>query len=115
MATRDDYIEQAFPSTDWVWESRKIKRHSPPHQGSANAVSSAPRLAVRDRWSPLTITLIYRGGAEAWYQIRARGRVWHFPGHLCLHDCIEAVNTGRGARLPGHVWDRVTDRREGPS
>lgn len=62
-------------------------------------MSSAPPLTPRDRWSPLTITLVYRGGAEAWYQIRARGRVWHFPGHLCLHDCVEAVNLGRGGKV----------------
>ena len=40
---------------------------------------------------PLTMMLTYRGGAEAWWEVKCRGRTYHFPGHLCLHDVMARI------------------------
>lgn len=63
-----------------------------------------------DRWhllpwrnprDPLTLTIRYRGGAEAWYEIRARGSVGRIEGHICLHDVMMAIN----------CWDKYVGPR----
>jgi hypothetical protein len=41
----------------------------------------------------------YRGGAEAWWSIKARGRVWRRPGTLALHDVLQDVLDGIGGSL----------------
>jgi hypothetical protein len=40
---------------------------------------------------PLTMKVRYRGGAEAWWLIEARGRSVAFPGHMCIHDVMREV------------------------
>ena len=39
----------------------------------------------------LTVKITYRGGAEAWWLVEARGRSGVFPGHLCIHDVMREV------------------------
>lgn len=56
------------------------------------------RLAERDARAPLQVQVSYRGGAEAWWELRARGRVWRFPGHHSIHDVLMWVNEGRGGK-----------------
>jgi len=40
---------------------------------------------------PLTIKLTYRGGAEAWVEIHARGRVVRRPGHVHLIEVFAEI------------------------
>lgn len=42
----------------------------------------------------MTVTVRYRGGAEAWYEVKARGRTWRFPGHVALHDAFDRISDG---------------------
>lgn len=37
------------------------------------------------------LTVTYRGGPEAWYEIRARGVTIRRPGTMALHDLISAL------------------------
>ncbi len=48
-------------------------------------------LARRNMRDPLTMKVRYRGGAEAWWLIEARGRSVAFPGHMCIHDVMREV------------------------
>ena len=38
----------------------------------------------------------YRGGAAAWYEVRARGSVGRFHGATALHDVMREINEGGG-------------------
>jgi len=58
---------------------------------------SLPPKNPRDR---MGVTISYRGGPEAWWQIEARGRVWRRPGCLALHDVLQEIYEGRGGKLP---------------
>lgn len=46
------------------------------------------------------LEISYRGGPEAWYEIRARGVTIRRPGHIALHDLMCAL--GR--------WETNVDR-----
>lgn len=86
-------------STTYAW--RKVRVRTPPQAQAARrpkGVSSA--LEPWDKRSPLHIEVTYRGGAEAWWQLKARGRVWRRPGHLMLDDVLRSVFDGVGGRLP---------------
>lgn len=64
-----------------------------PRQRWSEGLLPAP-LARRNRREPLTLSVKYRGGAEAWYEIKARGRTYRVPGHRALHDVMELINEG---------------------
>jgi hypothetical protein len=49
-------------------------------------------LARRDPREPLTVIVRYRGGAECWWELRARGTVWRMPGHVSLQDALAQIN-----------------------
>lgn len=82
-------VEQSFASTTWQWKRVKMRR---PAGGPS---STPPKASSRlSRWrprSPLTITVRYHGGPEAWWCIKARGCEFRFPGHTALHDVMRAV------------------------
>lgn len=95
------------------------ERPKGPRQRVGEAASPSP-LPGRNPRDPLTITIRYRGGSEAWWAIEGRGRTWYVPGHLCLHDVLTMVQDGRGGhpRQPkgyGTVGKRLgsTPRRSG--
>jgi hypothetical protein len=41
------------------------------------------------------MTVTYRGGAESWWLIEARGEHEVFPGHRCLDDVMARVLSER--------------------
>lgn len=78
-------------STTWAW--RRVKIASPPEapRGAppqASARRGLTRWARRDR---LTLQVTHRGGSESWYEIKARGTTWRFPGHRCLEDVMSQI------------------------
>lgn len=82
-------------SATWVPQVDKMRgsRRGANQNGSQRPLfRSLRRRNPRDR---LTILVKYRGGSEAWWLIEARGTVQAFPGHLCLHDVLSAIN-GQG-------------------
>lgn len=77
------------PSTTWEWKKVKVRR---PAGGPSSASSkTASSLSAWNPREPLSITVSYRGGPEAWWLIRARGREFRVPGHLCIHDAMRLV------------------------
>jgi len=91
------------PSTTWSWEYRKIRvlRRQAPGKTARSALSG--RLPHWNRREPLTITVKYRGGAESWVELRARGRTWRAPGHLALFDVLS------------EIWGDAYSRPESPA
>lgn len=87
----DDETNGCFPSTTWTW--RKVRVLRPPKAGSDDARRAASQavLSPRDLREPLTITVKFRGGAEAWWEIRARGRTFRRPGHVAIHDLMREI------------------------
>lgn len=58
-----------------------------------------PGLPAVPRRERLTITVSHRGGAESWWELRARGRVWRRPGWMALEDVLADIYDGyRGLR-----------------
>jgi hypothetical protein len=48
-------------------------------------------LARWPRSQKLAITIKYRGGAESWWLVEARGHHGVFPGHATLEDVMHQV------------------------
>lgn len=92
----DSEIEQVFPSTTADWQWRKIKRRP---QGTTTARAKRGRWRGLARWprsQHLTLIVQYRGGAESWWLVTARGQHGVFPGHAALEDVMSQVmNEGR--------------------
>lgn len=52
-------------------------------------------LPERSYRKPLTITVKYRGGAEGWVEVHARGSKGFYPGDTPLLDVVLEVNSVR--------------------
>lgn len=95
------------PSTRWVVGQPRVTR--PPARASKHVASGArwaryARLRPRER---ITLTIRYRGGAEAWYEIEARGSMGRFPGVVCLHDVVQEITQGRAWYIEVERLDRT--------
>lgn len=75
-----------------------MRRNPAGQAGRAAGASRWGRLSRRDKSARLTITVKYRGGAEAWYHVEARGSNGAFPGYRSLHDVMREINEGKGFR-----------------
>lgn len=76
-----------------TWGYRRVKLLSPA-RASGGSVPQARLWRQLSRWDPrkvITITVSYRGGAEAWYEVHARGSVGRFPGGTALHDVMRSI------------------------
>lgn len=78
-------------STTWERRSVKIRQRRRPPRGASPEASARRSLAPWRRREPLTIQIVYRGGSEAWYRIKARGAVWYVPGHESLEDVMSSI------------------------
>jgi hypothetical protein len=78
-------------STRWVWKRVKI---DPPLAAPPRTAAAGVRRKPVSRWDPrtaLTLSVRYRGGAEGWYEVRARGRTIRVPGHVSMHDVMRDI------------------------
>jgi hypothetical protein len=99
VVTLNDLPNKRTASTTWEW--RRVKIRTPPSGPAAQPPKgSSPPLSSWPRREALTITVHHRGGAESWWEIRARGRVWRRPGHHALEDVLGDVYAGRGGKRP---------------
>jgi hypothetical protein len=98
MAPKITLTEHLFPSTTWEYRKVKIKALAAPHGSASPQGTPSKPLVRRDRRSPLTLSIKYRGGPEAWYEIETRGRTYRFPGSTYLHDALECINEGVGGQ-----------------
>lgn len=39
----------------------------------------------------MQVTVVYRGGSECWWELRARGVVVRRPGSMALHDVLQLL------------------------
>lgn len=85
-------------STTWVPTLDKMRGSRPRGASRAGGASRWWNLARRDAKRPLTITVRYRGGNEAWYYVESRGSSGAFPGYRCLHDVMREINEGSAWR-----------------
>lgn len=86
--SQDPNTNRCSPSTTWGW--RKVKISTAPQANSDSRPKGVnPRsLARRDPRKPLQVTIVFRGGAECWWEIRARGVVLRRPGYWAIHDVM---------------------------
>jgi hypothetical protein len=77
---------------------RKVKIRTAPQANDTarRRRSKGGGLRRRDARERLSITIMYRGGSEAWWVIEARGERWTFPGHRSIHDALWTINEGNG-------------------
>ena len=71
-------------STLYRLEMRKVLRSAERHSTAAEGVRSLSGLSPLPRGTSITITATYKGGAEGWVELRARGRSVMRPGHVEL-------------------------------
>lgn len=64
-------------------------------QRSSRTKSGFLRLSPWPRQRKLTLTIHYRGGAQCWYWVEARGTGQHFAGHLAIEDVMARVYSER--------------------
>ncbi len=78
------------------WKYVKVK---PPPAGHSTARAKRGRWRYLARWprsEKLQISIKWRGGAESWWLVEARGSSGVFPGHAALEDVMNQVlNEGR--------------------
>jgi hypothetical protein len=85
-------IERAFPSPTHGPTACKIPSAAGTALASQSARRAVRRVSRRDWRRPIWITLKYRGGSEAWWEITFRGETRRYPGHLSLHELGSIVN-----------------------
>lgn len=83
-----EHANECTPSTLWGW--RKVKIGRAPQAGTSSRPKGvhSSQLARRDTRKPLQVTIVYRGGPEAWWELRARGRIVRRPGYMAIHDVL---------------------------
>lgn len=72
--------------------------------GRAGKTAAKPSFhGVRQRrWEdPLPVILRFRGGAEGWVYVEARGRAQAFNGNLSILDLLAIINNQYGEGLDG--------------
>lgn len=72
-----------------------VRKRPAPQRDSAPKALRWRRLPRRDMRKPLTMTIKWRGGAEAWVEVHARGDVARLPGHVTIAElCMMANSQG---------------------
>lgn len=80
------------PSTT-RWHFEDSLRRAPARMGTAGPPGpSIWALRSRDPRKSLDLQIRWQGGAEALYEITARGWKWTFPGDLSVHDVLRWIN-----------------------
>ncbi len=84
--------ERTFGSTTWAWKKVRVSRPAGGQGGSAKLPPRFWGLPPRDPRVPLPMTLKYRGGAECWIEVHARGRIARYVGVTALADMLFEAN-----------------------
>lgn len=79
------------PYTTFKW--KRVIITGPPAPKAQRAAGARPApLGTRDPRKPITVSVEYRGGPEAKWRIRARGRTWNVSGVTSIHDVMAMIN-----------------------
>lgn len=86
--------EQEFPSTPFTWKRVKVTQRP---EGTITARRSRSsrgwRLLPRsNRRDYVTIRVKWRGGAESWWLVEARGKNSAVPGWVQLEDLMSLIH-----------------------
>lgn len=90
--------EQPFPSHYWKPTRVMVRRapQAPANSGRAKRARSYWRsLPRRHKRDALTIVVRWRGGAEAWVEVTARGETNYLPGFIDVASLVLMVNNDR--------------------
>lgn len=98
-----------FPSTTWPLRPVRITRAPVASGHSVPKGHRWRRLPARNPRNPLTITVKWRGGSEAWVEVHARGDVARLPGWIPISDLVLMVNSN-GLDTPGPNYVKHRDR-----
>jgi hypothetical protein len=79
------------PSTTSAWKWAKVRRRPQGMSTVRRSRSAWHHLAAWPRRERLTLVVKWRGGAEAWWLVQARGSSGVFPGYLALDDVLSIV------------------------
>lgn len=74
------------------WEIAKIRRRPQRQAGSAKRRQLWARMSRRNPTQPLAVQLEWRGGAEAWVRVAARGSYRNYPGYATIADIVLDIN-----------------------
>lgn len=88
-------VEQTFPSTTYAWKKVKVSRGAAGQGTARRRRSGFLRLARADRSRPVRVTVTYRGGAESWWWVEARGEKAALPGHWSFDDVMARILSER--------------------
>lgn len=83
--------ERLIPSTRYEWRKVKMSRSAGGQQHSAPKGRRFFHLPPWDWRRPTTVTMKYRGGAEGWIEVRARGSLARYPGYVQLIDVLGEI------------------------
>lgn len=85
MATDSDSNTRSSSTTsEWQWA--KIRKRPAGPKARAKRLDS-----VWDPHTPVSLTVRYLGGGEAWVEVGARGRTIKVPGHRAVLDVLSEV------------------------
>jgi hypothetical protein len=89
---------ERLTSTTWEWRRVKITKrrrptgHSAAAGGSASpATQRASHLEPREARQPRTVQITYRGGPEAWWELKWANNVVRVSGVIALHDVMREL------------------------
>lgn len=84
--------EQAFSSTTWEWRRVKVTRPPGGQEAGRSASYGFKRLRRSRRDLPVRITVTYRGGAQSWWLVEARGRHQAISGVMAFEDVMRIIH-----------------------
>lgn len=94
----EEYTNNSSESTTWEWRRVKITKRRRPTGHSASAasptslVSHRPsHLTPKEARQPHTVQVTYRGGAEAWWELKWGNNTVRRSGVLALHDIMREL------------------------
>lgn len=83
------------PSTTFEWKRVRVRRGAAGSETARRSRSFWRRYARRDPGEWITVRLKWRGGAQDWVMVSARGETNPIPGHRALIDVVMDVNNAR--------------------
>jgi len=78
-------------STTWEWRRVKVSRAPQATPQSRRRRGRWYHLGRKPRDTPTTLVLQWRGGAQSWWLVTARGSTGVFPGCAALEDIMHQV------------------------
>lgn len=90
MAATEPEPNECSSSTTWEWRHVKIER--PPE--AQHRAGRRPSLSPWPSRKRLHVEVKYRGGAQAWVEVRARGEVWRVTGDTAIYDVLISIMGG---------------------